>query len=1046
MSRITGLALRQRSVVLLATILVGILGIFAVSRLQMELIPDIDIPVVSVITVYPGADPGSVDAEVSAPIESAVRGISGLNSVQTNSSEGFSVVIAEFEYGTNMADAEREIERSVTSLGLPDGAERPDVQRINFDQFPVIQLSLVAEGDEDLAELRAIAQRSIAPALASADGVSRAEVTGGSDDQVLIALDPALMVEAGVTPEGVAQALQANNLSLPAGAVVTETTTVPVRVSHQVTSLEEIESLIVGSRPATEGEGTEPVTLGEVAEVSISQAGAPGVARTNGDPSIAIDVYMTQGANTVDTAAATRNALDDVIDDLAATGTEIEPVILFDQSEFIEESIDALVREAGFGAIFAVVIIFLFLLSGRATFVTAVSIPSSVLVAFLLLWWQGITLNIMTLGGLAVSVGRVVDDSIVVLESIYRHVQRGSDPRRAAFDGTKEVALAITASTVTTICVFLPLGLIGGLIGEIFLPFALTVTFALLASLAVALTIVPVLASYLISKGKIRPASSAPTRLQRAYLPALRFSLKRPVVTLAIAGVLLIASFGLLPFIGTSFLPASGEKIVAIEMEMPAGTSQDNTLAKAAEIEDIIESTTEVETIQTQVGGEGLQAAFTGATNSRATITAILDSDIDMEETLNDLRANLEAAAGEAQISVAEQSDGFGGGNEINVIVTGESYDAVSEAALALTEQIATVENLANVENDVVSAKPEIIVDVDPTSAAAIGASTGQIANQVRQSLAGTSGGVVVIDGAPYQTSIEVTGAGTSIEALGQLPVGNPPTTPLAEVATLTEGEGPVQVIRIDGDRAATVSGTITVNETGGVTMDVQEIIDNFEAPEGVEVSLGGVAEDQAEAFASMGIALLLAVALVYLAMVVSFGSLATPFVILFTLPLAVIGVLAALAVTGKTLGLPALIGVLMLVGIVVTNAIVLLEYVLDLQRHRGMSVVEALTEGGKVRLRPILMTALATMLALTPLALSGEGGSIIASDLAVVVIGGLFTSTLLTLLVVPALYKIIGGWQERRRDRQPPAALAESAEPVHQAPTVAPAAPGQAG
>ncbi|MEZ4495919.1 MAG: efflux RND transporter permease subunit [Thermomicrobiales bacterium] len=1007
MHRLTSLSLKQRSVVILATILIMLLGVVGVTRLKTELFPDINIPVITVITAYPGADPNAVDQAVSQPIAAEVESLMGLDSIQTQSSEGFSVVIAEFEYGTDMGEREQQLAAAMSSVALPDGAGRPEVTRISFNQFPIVQIALTQD-DADLATLRGIATGSFQPAIQSIDGVGEVEVIGGADDLLLIELDPAVMTPLGITASSVSQALQANNLASPVGSISDNGQTLPVRVSSQPGSIADIEALVVGA----DASGN-PVTIGEIGTVTVGTGGSPGVARTNGELSIAIDVYMRQGANTVETAEAVLEEVHRIEDELNAAGTPVTITLIQDQAEYINESIDQLIREASFGAIFAVLMIFVFLLSIRSTIVTAVSIPTSVLVAFIVLWTQGITLNIMTLGGLAVAIGRVIDDAIVVLEAIFRHIQQGKKPRQAALDGTKEVALAITASTITTVAVFLPLGFVGGIIGEIFRPFALTVSFALLASLLVALTVVPVLASYLISKDKIRAPKPGNTRLQNVYEPLIRKAVGHPKLTILFATIALVASFALVPLIGTSFLPSSGEKIVSITVDLPAGSSQETTLALATDLEAIVQETVHVELIQTQIGGDGLIAAFTGATSARATMTVTLDPDVDIQDEMADLRSALEPAAGDATITVGDASGGFGASNEIQVIVTGADYAQVSEITNQMTTEISGVENLVNVENDVVTSKPEIVVQVDPNAAAQVGLSTAQVASQVSEALNGSTAGVVIVDGTPLQTV--VSAGGQTVESLGQLPVDANGTT-LSQVAQITEADGPVQVVRIDGERAATITGSITSEETGTVTVDVTEIVDRYEesAPEGVEVTMGGVSADQAEAFGGMAVAMLVAIALVYLVMVMSFGSLSTPFVILFSLPLALIGVLGALALTGKTLGLPALIGVLMLIGIVVTNAIVLLEYVIEL-RHKGMPLDEAIIEGGKVRLRPILMTALATIFALTPLALSTESGAIIASDLAVVVIGGLLTSTLLTLLVVPAAYRIVAGWHDRR-------------------------------
>ena len=1015
MYRVAALSLGKRSVVLLATVLIAVMGAFGVTQLKTELLPNIDFPVVTVITSYSGASPDVVDSEVTQPIVSTVRALPGVSTTQSTSSEGLSVVIAQFNYGTNTKDAAQTLSTQLGQVSLPQGAAQPSIQRINFNQFPIVQVSLTG-ANNDLSTLRQIAQQQYQPALSGVDGVGRIEINGGADNVVSITLDPVKLASTGISPQQVSNVIQSSNVSSASGLVQSGSTTLPVRVLSQITSLDQLRGLVVG--PSAQGSGGkgQPVTLGDVATVDISSGAAPGITRTNGQPSVAMDVYMSQGANTVETANGVTSKMNEITDKLRASGVDVTPVVIQDQSEYIQHSINDLVREALLGAAFAVIVIFGFLLSVRSTLVTAVSIPMSMLVAFILLWSQGITLNIMTLGGLAVAVGRVVDDAIVVLESIFRHVQRGEDTRSATLEGVKEVALAITASTVTTIAVFLPLGFVGGIIGAIFRPFALTVTFALLASLVVALTIVPVLASYLIRKDKLRPAPERTPLLQRVYVPTLTWALRRPKTTLAIAAVLFFASFALVPLIGTSFLPSGNQKIASIQVAMPAGTSIDATEAEAAKLETVIKQTAPVTLLQTQIGGSGLEAAFNGSNSSTATMTVTFDNSVDMNKTLADLRTKLKDAAGDADVSVANESSGFGGNtNSVQVTVQGNNYDTVSKVAQDLSTQIAGVQDLVNVKNDVVNAKPEVVVNVDADKAIGAGTTPAQIAGEVRQILSTIQMGTIVIDNEPYQLTAHVAGVSTSVDALGLIPVGTS-NVPLGQIASINQGTGPAQIVRVDGDRAATISGTITTDNTGSVTAKVSKLVSDYNAPAGITIISGGVGQQQGEAFKSMGIALIAAVLLVYIAMVASFGSLSTPFVILFSLPLAIVGVLAALALTGKTLGLPALIGLLMLIGIVVTNAIVLLELVLELLRQ-GKPLDEALITGGRTRLRPILMTAIATILALVPLAFSGGGGAIIASDLAVVVIGGLLTSTFLTLVVIPVVFKLIVGRQYRKRE-----------------------------
>jgi HAE1 family hydrophobic/amphiphilic exporter-1 len=478
----------------------------------------------------------------------------------------------------------------------------------------------------------------------------------------------------------------------------------------------------------------------------------------------------------------------------------------------------------------------------------------------------------------------------------------------------------------------------------------------------------------------------------------------------------MVGSLLLTPFIGVSFLPTLGQPGASITIDYPEGTSEQETLANVAAVEEIVRAHPDVEVTQTQIGGDTLAAAFTGAASNRATMTVTLNEETNVDETLTTLRDELAAVEG-ADINVSSLETAGAGTNGINVIVQGSDYEQVAEVTRQLTEQVAGVENVTNVENDVVESKPEIRISVDAQRAAVSGTAPAAIAGQVYSMLSGTQAGTVTIDGVPLPVTIRFGGEMTT-ETLGALPVSADGSTTIGDVGTVEQVDGPASIVRQDTVRTATITGAITSNDTGGPIADVQTIIDDFEAPEGVEIASGGIAQEQGDAFANMAIAILVAIAAVYIIMVASFNSLTTPFVILFSLPLAVIGVLLALFITGKTIGLSALIGVLMLVGIVVTNAIVLLEYVIELQR-RGYDLRDAIIEGGKTRLRPILMTALATILALVPLALSNEGGALIAADLAVVVIGGLLTSTLLTLFVVPVVYELIGGWQEKRAARK---------------------------
>ncbi|MCL5958490.1 MAG: efflux RND transporter permease subunit, partial [Chloroflexi bacterium] len=685
------LSLRRGAVVVLAAVAILLGGVFVATRLKTELIPDVDFPVLTVVTTYPGAGPEDVAEQISKPIEQAISGVPRLESLQSTSAENLSFLVAQFQFGTNMKEVEATINDNLKVVTLPPAASTPKAARINLQAMPIVQLSL--SGDKDVAELEKIARERIVPEIQSIDGVYSVDLAGGAKKQVSIALDPQKMRDNGVSVQQVAGVVQANNMAIPSGSTTVNGQAIIVRTLHQFTSLEELENLAVGASgsrptnladqpqsgptqqpsaappsdtdtvasgsildltsppspsavatdstqiatqpppvastvptdsaspatPATPPSPT-PLLLKDIATVTVGSSQDSGLVRTNGQPGVGLAVAKTEDGNTVKVANAVTDKLEAIKKELPEGLTL---TIISDQSTFIEESIDSLLREGALGAIFAVIVIFVFLLSVRSTLVSAVSIPLSVMAALLLLQWQGLTINIMTLGGLTIAIGRVVDDAIVVLENIHRHARQGEDIARAVRSGTKEVASAITSSTLTTICVFLPLGLVGGLVGQFFLPFALTVTFALLASLVVALTVVPVLAKYLVGT-KPGQATERDTWVQRLYTPVLTWSLRHRVVTLAVTAVVFLGSFGLLPFIPTTFLPSMQEKTLTIDLSLPPGADNAASLVRVEDVERILGNMPDVDVYQATMGGAGgdlamLSSALSGRGTGGAT-------------------------------------------------------------------------------------------------------------------------------------------------------------------------------------------------------------------------------------------------------------------------------------------------------------------------------------------------------------------------------------------------------------------------------------------
>ena len=1041
MNCLSELAVSKRSVTLLLAGALFIAGISAWGTLKQELLPDIEFPVITVIAPYPGAGSQDVADKVAVPIERAISGVARLDTVQSTSANSIALVIAQFEYGTDVKEALAAIEEGIADAGLPDGVD-PTASALNINASPVMIASIGATSEDGLEAAAEIARTEIVPEIAAIEGVSRADVTGGLETRLTITLDPDKLAESGVSVAQLTGVLTANNVTFPSGQLSDDGTEIPVSTIGQLTSEEAIEDLVVGfSTPAstppvpvdpnaspapaasapTAPAAPTPITIGDLGTVELVDVATTGFARTNGNPSLSLSVTKTSDANTVLVAEAVQAKLDEIA--ARHPGTIIVTTVS-DLSDFIKESTDGLIREGGLGALFAVLTIFLFLWSVRSTLVAAISIPLSILTALVVMQIFGISLNIMTLGGLAVAVGRVVDDAIVVLENIYRHRALGEDRWTAVRSGPREVAGAITASTLTTVAVFLPLGFVGGLVSQFFLPFALTVTFALLASLVCALTVVPVLAYFLIDKVTVKVDESGEpvgSRWVRLYTPVITLVLRSrwtALGTVVVSGVLFLASLTLVSQLPTQFINAGSEKILQVSVAPPSGASSEAVLERAIEAETILDADPDVELIQTSIPGEGdtsfqtIIAAQSGRPANSATLTVRLEPSADLAEKTAEFSSALEPIKTDGYDVQVSEAAGFTS-NGLTVIVSAEDPEQVATTTDAVLAGLANNPDLANLQSDLVKATAEIQITVDPTKAFNVGLTAAQVANEVRTALvAQTVTQVSLEPGQPIDLVVQVDpDAATSVEELGQLPVGTVAKVPLEDVATVEQADVQGSITRINEAPSARVTAEILSKDTGAVSASVQSTIDALEAdgsiPAGVSVELAGVSQQQAEAFgglfASMGVAILL----VYLMLVLTFNSLVTPFIIMFSLPLATIGAFPALFLTGRPIGVSALIGFLMLIGIVVTNAIVLLDLVERL-RAEGVPTHEALIQGGRTRVRPILMTAIATILALIPLAAGFNQGSIIAAELGTVVIGGLFSSTFLTLLVVPAVYLLV--------------------------------------
>lgn len=1039
MSHLARLSLANRAVVALATVAIFVLGVVSMGSLRQELIPSLQIPQAAVVTTYPGAAPDVVADQVSEPLEAAVKGVDGVEAVSSTSSTGMSVTTVEMTYGTDMDSAATQLRGAVDQIRrqLPEDVD-PQVVTGSVDDLPVLQLAVSREaGDAELddAALAALVEDTVVPRLEEVADVRGVSVSGVADQEVRIDTDPAALAAAGLTTTQLGTLLQDNGAVVPAGTVADGDTELSVQVGSAVGSVDDLAALPLPDATGPDG----PVTLGDVAEVTAGPQEPTSYSRLDGEPSLGVAVTKTPQGNTVEVSHAVADALEELQPVLDERG--VRTAVVFDQAPFIEESIHGLATEGGLGLVFAVVVILLFLASIPSTLVSAVSIPLSLAVTFVVMQMTGYTLNILTLGAMTIAIGRVVDDAIVVIENIKRHLSYGEDKRQAILTAVREVGGAITASTVCTVAVFAPIAFVSGMVGELFRPFAMTVAIAMLSSLVVALMVVPVLAYWFLRSPRgveadggaaLREAAEAKERRglwQRAYVPSLATALRRPWAVVGVAVVVLAGTGALVPRMETSFIGDSGQNTLTVTQTFDAGTALDAQDDAARQVEGVLGDVAGVETVQTTVGsGDDAMAAFAGGGAApQASFAVTLGADVDAETTRGEVRDALADAGVPGEIQVSGGESGFGG-STVDLVVTAPDADALSEAASAVQDAVGDVDGVAEVANNLSAATERIQVTVDREAAARAGLTETQVSGVVAGQMGDRTIGRVDLGDGPVDVVVAAEDAPATVDELEDLVV---PTAagvvPLTDVAAVERVEAPASVTREDGRRSATVSVTPSGQDLGALTTALAAAVDDVELPAGAAVEVGGVASQQADAFADLGLALLAAIAIVYLVMVGTFRSMVQPLILLVSVPFAATGALVALLATGTPLGVPALIGVLMLVGIVVSNAIVLIDLI-NQYRERGRTLDDAVREGARKRLRPIVMTAAATIFALTPMALGiTGGGSFISRPLALVVIGGLVSSTLLTLYVVPAIYTIVERRKERRAARRRPVPRGEA-------------------
>ncbi|MFD3983727.1 efflux RND transporter permease subunit [Streptomyces griseus] len=1024
MSWLSRFSLAQRALIGLISIVALVFGAIAIPQLKQQLLPTIELPMVSVLAPYQGASPDVVEKQVVEPLENSLKAVDGVEGITSTASEGNALIMATFDFGDEgtkqlVADIQQAVNRARAQL--PDGVD-PQVVAGSTDDIPTVVLAVTSDKDQQV--LADQLDRTVVPALQDIEGVGQVTVDGVRDLQVSVVPDDKKLAGAGLDAGTLAQALQAGGATVPAGAFSESGKSRTIQVGGAYTSLQQIEDLqVVAKNPAGAGDRPgEPVRLGDVAEVKQEPSTAVSITRTNGRPSLAVMATMDKDGSAVAISDAVKDKLPDLRKDL---GEGAELTVVSDQGPAVSKSISGLTTEGALGLVFAVVVILVFLASIRSTLVTAVSIPLSIVLALIVLWTRDLSLNMLTLGALTIAIGRVVDDSIVVLENIKRHLGYGEERHAAIINAVKEVAGAVTSATLTTVAVFLPIGLVGGMVGQLFGSFSLTITAALLASLLVSLTVVPVLSYWFLRAPKGTPEDAAEarrlaeekeaaSRLQRIYVPVLRFATRRRVTSLVIAVAVLLGTFGMVPLLKTNFFDAGEQEVLSVKQELAPGTSLEAADEAARKVEKVLAGDQGVKDYQVTVGSSGFMAAFGGGTGAnQATYQVTLKDAADYEDAQDRIDEALGKLDGIGDTTIAA-GDGFGS-QDLSVVVKAADGDILKKASEAVRAEVDTIKDVTDVQSDLAQSVPRISVTANDKAAAA-GFDSATLGGIVAGAVRGTPAGTATLDDTERDVVIRSATPAATMAELKALPLG---PVKLGDIADVEVVPGPVSMTRIDGQRSATITAKPVGDNTGAVSTDLAKKIDALDLPDGATATIGGVTEDQNEAFAQLGLAMLAAIAIVFMLLVATFRSLVQPLILLVSVPFAATGALALLLITGTPLGVPAMIGMLMLIGIVVTNAIVLIDLI-NQYRAQGLGIVEAVIEGGRHRFRPILMTALATIFALLPMALgvTGEGG-FISQPLGVVVIGGLISSTLLTLLLVPTLYAMVELRKERRAGKK---------------------------
>lgn len=1022
-------SIQHKVTTLLAVIMISVFGVMFTSQLQMALLPDMEFPAAVVMCYYSGASPSDMEELVTRPLETAIMSVPGVDEVQSTSSDGDSQVQITYVDGTDVDVAATKLREQFDMLSLPDGAMDPVIVNINVsDMMPTAMIALMGE---DLADLQSLADDVVVPALERINGVASVDVYGGVGQQIAVELDAARTAELGLSNSYVSQILAAENLLYPGGDLQSGSKKLTVSTDAKFQSVEDVANMLL---PLPTG-GT--VRLGEVANVVLETTDPDTIADMNATSCVLLQVSKQSGANEV----ATSEAVVERLDELTAENPSVHYAAPYLASDYINLSVESALQNIVLGVVLAAIVVFLFLRRWGATMTIAISMPVCILTVFILMNVFDLTLNMMSLGGIAMGVGMIVDNSIVVLENIYRFASEGHDRFSACVEGTKEVTTSVVASTLTTVAVFLPLGLSGGIAGMMFKDFSLTIAFLILASLIIALTLVPLLCYMLLDENKVRqqamkkaqrPANGLAARiggwinrLNNLYQRLLRYFVYH-LKTGMLVSVAMVAIFAVCCLSTNMVLiPEMDQGTVSISVSMPIGSEVEETNAITDRITEIVQrDVPELESMYAMSQAESATIGLNLVGKSERTRSS--------SDVADDLRVAMQDIAGCEITASSSQMTGMTSGDDISVEITGEDYDTLAMIAGDLTNQISALDDAVDVTNSLSEQVPQVKVTMRREAAAQYGLTAAAVGAAVRAELTGATATTVTIDNQELDVVVRGDGAASeSLDALRSMPIASSRGgyVPLSTVAEVSVEQAPQSINRTNQSRVVTITGDTISGNTTQITKQITNILDGYTMPEGYTAEITGSYSDMMESFGDLLLALLVALGLVYFILAAQFESFAMPVIVMMILPVAFTGALFALPVTGRDLSMISLVALIMLAGTVVNSSIILVEYI-KIRRNMGESREEAILKACPLRVRPVMMTTLTTVLAMVPMAMGWGDTNEMMSDMGVTMISGMVISTVVTLLFTPVYYSVIDNLAHHRsRRKQPPADVSSDQE-----------------